>query len=152
MSIDDQKNPVTILLAEDDPEDRYLIGEALYECRIDHNLQVVEDGEELLDYLFRRGDYVDAETSPRPGLIILDLNMPRKDGREALEKIKSNPELRRIPIVVLTQSRAEEDILSSYDLGVSGYISKPVSYMGLLNAIKAIGAYWLQIASLPPSE
>jgi CheY-like chemotaxis protein len=152
MTIEEPKTPVTILLAEDDPEDRYLIGEALYECRIDHVLQVVEDGDDLLDYLFRRGDYSDPSTSPRPGLIILDLNMPRKDGREALEQIKADRELRRIPIVVLTQSRSEEDILSSYDLGVSGYITKPVSFMGLLNAIKAIGAYWLQIASLPPTD
>ena len=152
MTMEEQKDPVTILLAEDDPEDRYLIGEALYECRIDHDLHAVEDGNELLDYLFRREKYSDPASSPRPGLIILDLNMPRKDGREALEQIKGDFELRRIPIVVLTQSRAEEDILSSYDLGVSGYISKPVSYMGLLNAIKAVGEYWLNIASLPPTE
>ena len=143
---------ITILLAEDDPEDRYLIGEALYECRINHDLRVVEDGDKLLDYLFRRGDYVSPEKSPRPGLIILDLNMPRKDGREALEQIKADPIIKRIPIVILTQSGAEEDIISAYELGVSGYVTKPVSYMGLLNAIHAIGVFYLQIATLPPID
>jgi CheY-like chemotaxis protein len=145
------KTPVTILLAEDDPEDRYLIDEALSESRIPHNLETVEDGEELLDYLYRRGKYADEDLfPPRPRLILLDLNMPRKDGREVLEEIKSDPELRRIPIVVLTNSRAEEDVVRSYDLGVNGYISKPVSYMGLLNAMRALGFYWLEISRLPP--
>ncbi len=142
--------PVTILLAEDDPEDRYLIGEALTECRIVHDLQVVENGEQLLDYLYRRGDFMDERLSPRPGLVLLDLNMPLMDGREVLEVIKKDVNLRQIPVVVFTNSKAEEDIKHSYDLGVNGYVTKPVSYIGLLNAINAIGTYWLQIASLPP--
>lgn len=142
--------PITILLAEDDPEDSYLIGEALSESRIANKLMVVENGEQLLDYLYMRGAYADPEVWPRPGLILLDLNMPLKDGREVLQEIKSDPELRRIPIVVLTTSQAEEDKLRSYDLGVSGYITKPVSFNGLLDAMKAVGRYWLQVVDLPP--
>lgn len=140
---------ITILLAEDDPEDGYLIGEALYESRIASNVVIVEDGEELLDYLLRRGKYADPETSPRPGLILLDLNMPRKDGREALVEIKQHPHLRRIPVVVLTTSQAEEDIFRTYDIGISGYITKPASFTGLRDAMKAVGNYWLQVVSIP---
>jgi CheY-like chemotaxis protein len=141
---------VTILLAEDDPEDIYLIGEALDESKISNKLVIVQDGEELLDYLYRRGDYEQEDQAPRPSLILLDLNMPRKDGREVLAEIKENRELRRIPIVVLTNSQAEEDILSSYDLGVSGYITKPVGFEALLNAINALRIYWLDTVDLPP--
>lgn len=140
---------ITILLAEDDPEDGYLIGEALYESRIASNVMIVEDGEELLDYLLRRGKYTDPESSPRPGLILLDLNMPRKDGREALVEIKQHPHLRRIPVVVLTTSQAEEDILRTYDIGISGYITKPASFAALREAMKAVGSYWLQVVSIP---
>ncbi len=147
-----ESKPVTILLAEDDPEDRYLIGEALTECRISHELRVVENGEQLIDYLYRRRPYTDDIESPLPGLIILDLNMPLMDGREVLEVIKADPGLKRIPVVVFTNSKADEDILRSYDLGVSGYFTKPVSYMGLLNTINAISTYWLKMASLPPEE
>jgi CheY-like chemotaxis protein len=145
-----EAKPVTILLAEDDPDDRYLISEALDENRLTNQLYIVEDGEELLDYLYQRGKYVDGEKWPRPGLILLDLNMPRKDGREVLAEIKADPELRRIPIVVLTTSHAEEDLLRSYDMGVSGFITKPVSFNGLLEIMKAIDLYWLQIVDLPP--
>lgn len=140
---------ITILLAEDDPEDGYLIGEALYESRIASNVVIVEDGEELLDYLLRRGKYADPESSPRPGLILLDLNMPRKDGREALVEIKQHPHLRRIPVVVLTTSQAEEDIFRTYDIGISGYITKPASFTALREAMKAVGNYWLQVVSIP---
>jgi CheY-like chemotaxis protein len=142
---------VVILLADDDQEDCYLIGEALNESHIPHQLILVQDGEDLLDYLNRRGKYGGAENWVRPGLILLDLNMPRKDGREALEEIKRDPELRRIPIVVFTNSRAEEDILSCYNLGVSGFISKPANYMGLLNAVQTLSNYWLHVVSLPPA-
>jgi len=142
---------VTVLLAEDDPEDRYLIDEALSESRVPHQLNVVEDGDELLDYLYNRGKYSVKDECPRPGLILLDLSMPRRNGWEVLEEIKCDPELKRIPIVVLTNSHAEEDVLRAYNLGVSGYISKPVSYMGLLNAMKTLGSYWLEINRLPPS-
>lgn len=140
---------ITILLAEDDPEDGYLIGEALYESRIASNVVIVEDGEELLDYLLRRRKYADPESSPRPGLILLDLNMPRKDGREALVEIKQHPHLRRIPVVVLTTSQAEEDIFRTYDIGISGYITKPASFTALREAMKAVGNYWLQVVSIP---
>ena len=141
--------PINILLAEDDPDDRYLISEALDESRLNIHLYIVEDGEELLDYLYRRGKYADESQWPTPGLILLDLNMPRKDGREALQEIKADPRLRRIPIVALTTSRAEEDVFRTYDSGVSGYIPKPVSFTGLLEVMNAIGLYWLQVAKLP---
>ncbi len=143
-------NSTIILLAEDDPEDIYLIGEALEESKLNSQLAIVQNGEEMLDYLYHRGSY--AQNPPRrPNLILLDLNMPRKDGRDVLDEIKQDSDLRRIPIVVLTNSQAEEDILRSYDLGVSGYITKPVSFEGLLNAIKAVGVYWLGTVNLPPA-
>ncbi|MCI0521513.1 MAG: response regulator [Chloroflexi bacterium] len=141
---------IVILLAEDDPDDRYLISEALDETRLSTSLYVVENGEELLDYLTRHGAYSDPEKWPLPNLILLDLNMPRKDGREVLAEIKARPELRRIPIVVLTTSHAEEDILRTYELGVSGFITKPVSFNDLLDIMKAIETYWLRIVQLPP--
>lgn len=142
--------PVAILMAEDDPDDRFLSEEALKEARVINELHVVEDGEELMDYLFRRGRFESPASSPRPGLILLDLNLPKKDGREALKEIKSSPSLRRIPVVVLTTSRAEEDILRTYDLGVSGYITKPISLTALVNVMKVLGDYWLEIVELPP--
>jgi len=123
--------PITILLADDDADDRVLAQDALKESRLANDLRFVENGEELMDYLMRRGQYADPETSPKPGVILLDLNMPRKDGREALREIKSNPELRSIPVVVLTTSKAEEDIYRSYDLGVNSFITKPVTFDGL---------------------
>ena len=141
--------PINVLLAEDDPDDRYLISEALDESRLNIHLYIVEDGDELLDYLYRRGKYTDEVKWPAPGLILLDLNMPRKDGREALQEIKADPHLRRIPVVVLTTSRSEEDIARTYDTGISGYIPKPVSFTGLLEVMNAIGLYWLQVAKLP---
>ncbi len=143
--------PITILLAEDDPDDRYLIGEAIDESRLVNQLFVVENGEELLDYLYHRGRYVDIEKWPRPGLILLDLNMPRKDGREVLREIKSDPTLARIPVIVLTTSQAEEDVRGSYDWGASGFITKPVTFSGLVDVMNAIGMYWVQIVDLPPA-
>ncbi|MDZ7261448.1 MAG: response regulator, partial [candidate division KSB1 bacterium] len=119
------KESITILMAEDDPEDRLLVKDAWEESRVLNELRFVEDGEELMDYLYRRGPYAEPARAPRPGLILLDLNMPRKDGREALKEIKADPELRRIPIVVLTTSKAEEDILRTYDLGANSFITKP---------------------------
>jgi CheY-like chemotaxis protein len=141
--------PIPILLAEDDPDDRYLISEALDESQVGVELFIVEDGEALLEYLKRQGKFADAEQWPLPRLILLDLNMPRLDGREALKAIKQTPEFRRIPVVVLTTSNAEEDIHRTYDLGISGYITKPVSFSGLLDVMKAIGWYWLQVSKLP---
>lgn len=143
---------ITILLAEDDPDDRLLTQTAMQENRLANDLRCVKDGQELMDYLRREGPYADPATSPRPGLILLDLNMPRKDGREVLAELKADPDLRRIPVVVLTTSRSEADILRSYDLGVSSFITKPVSFNNLVTAMKVFGQYWLQIVELPPWE
>lgn len=142
--------PITILMADDDPDDRLMTKEAFEENRLANDLRFVENGEELMDYLYRRGEFSDPDKSPYPGLILLDLNMPRKDGREALAEIKADATLRRIPIVVLTTSKAEEDILRSYDLGVSSFITKPVTFEGLVALMKTLGKYWLEFVELPP--
>jgi CheY-like chemotaxis protein len=142
-------NMITILIADDDPDDRELTRDALQECRLANDVHFVEDGEELLDYLHRRGKHEGRVGEPLPGLILLDLNMPRKDGREALKDIKAQPELRRIPIVVLTTSKADEDILRTYDLGVNSYVTKPVTFDSLVDTIKVIGRYWFEIVELP---
>jgi CheY-like chemotaxis protein len=142
-------NPI-ILLAEDDPDDQYLISEALDENHINAKLYIVSNGEELLDYLYRRGKYQDSQTWPMPNLILLDLNMPKKDGREALREIKADPKLQHIPIVALTTSQADKDIALTYQNGVSGFITKPVNFSGLREVMKSIGTYWLQTARLPP--
>ncbi len=144
--------PITILLADDDADDRMLARDALAESRLANDLRFVEDGEELLDYLHRRGKYADPASSPRPGLVLLDLNMPRMDGREALREIKAEESLRHIPIVVLTTSKAEEDIYRTYNLGVNSFITKPVSFAGLVTVMKALGRYWFEIVELPPAE
>ena len=141
--------PVVILLADDDPDDRLLTIRALKRSRHRNEIYTVEDGEELMDYLHRRGPYADPQRSPRPGLILLDLNMPRKDGREALQEIKSDPVLRRIPVVVLTTSNAEADILRSYDLGVNAFITKPVTFEELVHALQVLGDFWFEIVRLP---
>ncbi|MFO1497252.1 MAG: response regulator [Verrucomicrobiota bacterium] len=143
---------ITILVAEDDPDDREMIREAMKECRLANDIHFVEDGEQLVDYVYRRGAYASLANAPRPGLILLDLNMPRKDGREALREIKADAELRRIPVVVLTTSKAEEDILRTYDLGVNSYITKPVSFTSLVETIKVLGQYWFEIVQLPNRE
>ncbi|MBD2464712.1 response regulator [Oscillatoria sp. FACHB-1407] len=139
-------------MADDDEDDRMLASEALAECRLMNDLQFVADGEELMEYLYQQGRYAQAGSAPRPGLILLDLNMPRKDGREALREIKASPELRHIPIVVLTTSKTEEDIYRSYNLGASSYITKPVTFESLVNVMKAIGQYWFEIVELPPDD
>jgi len=139
-------NPIVLLMADDDPDDRELAREALAESRVTNEIRFVEDGEELMDYLHRRGKHQDA---PRPGLILLDLNMPRKDGREALKEIKADKDLKRIPVVILTTSRAEEDMLSGYDLGAASYISKPVTFDSLVDLMKAIDRYWIEFVELP---
>ena len=141
--------PITILLADDDADDRLLARQALETSRLVNDLRCVEDGEELLDYLHRRGKYSDPKESPRPGLILLDLNMPRKDGREALREIKNDPRLRDIPIVVLTTSKAEEDIARTYHLGVNSYITKPVKFAALVEVMRSLGKYWFEIVELP---
>jgi CheY-like chemotaxis protein len=141
---------ITILMADDDPDDRLLAAEALRESRVSNDLRFVENGEELLDYLRRRGRWADPSASPRPGLVLLDLNMPRMDGREALAEIKADPELRRIPVVVLTTSRAETDVARSYDLGANSFIAKPVTFGGLVDAMRVLGRYWMETVELPP--
>ncbi len=146
------RKPIIILIAEDDEEDRMLAREALAESRLANDLYFVEDGEELMDYLYRRGRYADPATSPAPGLILLDLNMPRKSGREALAEIKGDPQLRHIPVVVLTTSKAEADVYRSYDLGANSYIVKPVSFPGLVEVMMTLEKYWFEIVELPPEN
>ncbi|EMR01236.1 response regulator [Cesiribacter andamanensis] len=146
------KRPIVILIADDDAEDRMLIHEALDESRLKNQIQFVENGEELMDYLHNRGKYSKREEYPTPGLILLDLNMPKKDGREALKEIKSDDHLRLIPIVVLTTSKAEEDILRTYDLGVSSFITKPVTFSALVDVMKTLSKYWFEIVELPPTQ
>ena len=141
--------PVTILLADDDEEDREMTIEALRTSRLANDVRFVQDGEQLMDYLFRRGPYAEPSAAPRPGLILLDLNMPRKDGREALSEIKSDAGLRTIPVIVLTTSKADEDIVRSYDLGVNSFITKPVTFNGLAEAMKVMAQYWFEIVELP---
>ena len=143
---------ITIVLADDDADDRKLTEDAFAENRLVNQLHFVEDGEELMDYLHRRGKYEPLRSEPLPGLILLDLNMPRKDGREALKEIKADPELRRIPIVVLTTSKAEEDIVRTYDLGVNSYVTKPVTFKSLVELVKVLGRYWFEVVELPPKE
>jgi CheY-like chemotaxis protein len=144
-----QKKPITILMADDDADDRLLVLDAFHESGLAGDMMFVGDGVELLDYLYRRQRYSDPRAAPRPGLILLDLNMPRKDGREALRDIKADVHLRRIPVVVLTTSKAEEDILRTYDLGAAGYITKPVTFAGLVEAVKTLRKYWLEVVDLP---
>ncbi len=144
-----ERKGITILLAEDDADDRLLVKEALAEGRVLNELRSVQDGEELIEYLRRQGRYTDPEESPRPGLVLLDLNMPRKDGREALREIKADPDLKRIPVVVMTTSKAEEDIVRSYDLGANSYITKPVTFERLVELMKVLGRYWIEFVELP---
>ena len=143
------RRPITILMADDDEEDRMMTKKAWDNSRLANDLRFVEDGQELMEYLKHRGDYADPASSPRPGLILLDLNMPKKDGREALREIKAGLELRRIPVVVLTTSKAEEDILRSYDLGANSYITKPVTFDALVGIIQQLRTYWFELVELP---
>lgn len=146
------KQSIAILMADDDADDRAMTKEALEESRFANPIYFVEDGEELMDFLYRRGRYAAPDAAPTPGLILLDLNMPRKDGREALAEIKADPKLRRIPIVVLTTSKAEEDIFRSYDLGASSFVLKPVTFEGLVQVARTLGSYWFELVALPPEE
>ncbi|MCX5758936.1 MAG: response regulator [Candidatus Hydrogenedentes bacterium] len=139
-----------ILLVEDDPADQELTRRALEEGKVRNTLQIVSDGEQALDYLFRRGRYADPVSSPRPDLILLDLNLPKLDGRQVLENIRVSPELRRIAIVVLTTSNQEEDIVRSYDLGANSYITKPVDLAQFLRVVQALQEYWFEVVVLSP--
>ena len=144
----DDVKAITILMADDDEDDRLMAEEAMQEARLLNDMHFVKDGVELMDYLCYQGEY-NRENAPRPDLILLDLNMPKKDGREALKEIKDDPELRQIPIVVLTTSKADEDIYRTYDLGVNSYITKPVSFEGLVEVMKSLTSYWFNIVRLP---
>ena len=141
---------ITILLADDDADDRLLVREAFEENHLLNVMDTVEDGEELMDYLYRRGKFT--ENAVRPSMILLDLNMPRKSGLEALREIRADADLRSIPVVVLTTSKAEEDIIRSYELGVNSFIVKPVTFESLVELVRTLGRYWFQIVELPATE
>jgi len=143
--------PITILMADDDADDRQMTREAFQQARVANDLRFVENGAELMDYLHHRNKFRDPALSPPPGLLLLDLNMPLKDGREALREIKADPRLKGIRIVVMTTSAAEEDVCRSYQLGAESFITKPVSFAGLVDVIQAMGRYWLEIVELPRS-
>ena len=144
-----KRNSLVILIADDDAEDRMLVKDALEESRLINDIMFVEDGEELLDFLRNEGKFSDRKKYPTPGLILLDLNMPKKDGREALKEIKEDPHLKVIPIVVLTTSKAEEDILRTYNLGVSSFITKPVTFKSMVEIMATLSKYWFEIVELP---
>ena len=150
MNLSQKKESILILMADDDEDDRLMAKEALDEARLINEMDFVEDGEDLMDYLYRRGKYEELKDKSLPGLILLDLNMPRKDGREALKEIKADRKFQLIPIVVLTTSKAEEDVLRTYDLGVHSFITKPVTFEGLVEIMKNLTKYWFDIVTLPP--
>lgn len=148
---DRHKIPITILICDDDADDRMLTQQALEDAHISNELRFVEDGEQLLDYLYQRGRYAgETGLAPHPGLILLDLNMPKMDGREALRRIKGDPTLRDIPIVILSTSGSDADVAHTYQLGVNSFITKPVTFSGLVAAMNILGRYWLEIVELPP--
>ena len=138
--------PIELLLVEDSEPDVRLTVEALHEAKVKNRLSVVEDGVEAMDFLLRRGGYAEA---PRPDLILLDLNLPRKDGRQVLREIKDDPSLRRIPVVILTTSKGEEDVLRAYDLHANCYITKPVDFNRFMEVVKSIEDFWLTVVKLP---
>ena len=150
MQRENSSRAISILMADDDEEDRELTQEALQDARLANDMRFAVDGQDLMDYLRREGRYADPSVdAPRPGIILLDLNMPKKDGREALAEIKGDRALRHIPVVVLTTSKAEEDVLRTYDLGVNSFITKPVTFPGLVEVMQAWSHYWFEIVDLP---
>ena len=149
VNIKAQSRPISILVADDDTEDQMMIADALKENNLAVHLRFVKDGVELMDTLFNRGSYTDVSKHPRPDMILLDLNMPRKDGREALAEIKSHPILRSIPVVVLTTSNTEADISRTYNLGVNSFVTKPVTFTEFVTMLKGLGRYWFEIVELP---
>jgi len=152
MMKDKHKIPITILVCDDDEDDRMLTQQALEDAHISNSLRFVEDGEQLLDYLYQRGAFAgETGKAPRPGLILLDLNMPKLDGREALKTIKEDETLCDIPVVVLSTSRLDQDVAQSYELGVNSFITKPITFAGLVEAMSVLGRYWLEIVELPPA-
>ena len=146
---DRASRPITILMADDDEEDCELTRDALQDSRLANHMRFVGDGQELLDYLRHQGRYNGSDDAPRPGIILLDLNMPKLDGREALAEIKSDESLRRIPVVILTTSSDEADVLRSYNLGVNSFVTKPVTFEGLVEVMRTWSRYWLEIVELP---
>jgi len=146
------RKQLTIVMAEDSPDDRSLMRQAFQESHLLWRVHIVKDGEELLDYLYHRGQYSERAIAPRPDLILLDLFLPKLDGIEAIQAIKADPNLRRIPIVMLTSSRAEEDIRRSYELGASSYLAKPATFELLVEAVNTLGEYWFDIVELPPAN
>jgi len=151
MTRSENKIPITILICDDDEDDRMLTQQALADAHVTNSVRFVEDGEQLLDYLYQRGEFAgETGKAPRPGIILLDLNMPKMGGREALKVIKGDKTLHDIPIVVLSTSRLDEDIIRSYQLGVNSFITKPVTFSGLVEAMNVLGRYWLEIVELPP--
>ena len=142
--------PVRIVVADDDADDRMMIKDAFEESKLKNPVDFVEDGVQLMEYLRREGKWEHLKDTPYPGFILLDLNMPRKDGRTALKEIKESAEMHRIPIVILTTSKAEEDIVKTYNLGVNSFICKPVSFDKLVEIVKTVGHYWIEIVALPP--
>ncbi len=146
------KTEVPILVADDDHDDRQMIKDAMEESRLLNKIHFVNDGEELMDYLHHIGKYEDSSKYPTPGLILLDLNMPKKDGREALKEIKNDSHLKQIPVVVLTTSKAEEDVYRTYNLGVNSYVTKPVIFDSLVHIMRELGRYWFEIVELPPAK
>jgi CheY-like chemotaxis protein len=143
------KKTLIILMADDDADDRLLAQEAMHESRVLNELHFVEDGVQLLSYLRGDDEFSDRTLYPMPGLILLDLNMPKMDGREALAEIKADPRLRRIPVVILTTSKAEEDMVKGYDLGAASYITKPVTFDALVELMRTLGKYWVEFVELP---
>lgn len=146
----DHKLPITIVVAEDDPDDRFLIEDAFRENKIENEVQFVENGEELMAYLKREGEWEELRGRPLPGLILLDLNMPRMDGREALKLIKDDPVLASLPVVAFSTSGAAEDIEETYTAGVNSFISKPKTYDGLVQVVRVLNDYWIDIVRPPP--
>ncbi len=140
-----------ILVVEDDPEDRQLVEKAIEVNQWANELYFVEDGEEALDYLYYRGKYSDPASAPRPGLLLLDLNLPKKNGREVLQEIKADPTMRALPVIVFSTSQAIEDIQACYDVGANSYISKPNTFVGLVKTMEALRQYWFGVVELPPS-
>lgn len=146
------RRPLVILMADDDEDDRLLAREALAEAGVPGDFRSVADGERLLSYLYQQDDYADAALSPRPGLVILDLNMPRMDGREALRRIRADPRLRVLPVVVMTTSRAAADVVHGYELGANTVVTKPVTFDGMVEVMRGLGRYWTEVAELPPAS
>jgi len=139
-------------MADDESGDRVLTADTLQDARLLNDLRFVEDGDQLMDYLYRRGKFAPPAQAPRPGLILLDLNMPRKDGRTVLKELKADPELRNIPVAILTASKDDEDVYRSYDLGVTSYIVKPVTFESLVDTLQALERYYFQIVDLPEGQ